>query len=162
MISIQTNYASMVGANNLNVNNNFQTSTIEALTSGYRINSSGDDPAGLAVANQYSSDVAQLTQGIINANSGVSTLQIVDGGMSNISTMLDRMQTLATESASGTFAGNRATVNAEFQTLQTEIDREANNIGLGTSNSSNAGTLSVFIGGGRRPARSEEHTPELQ
>jgi len=155
MISIQTNYASMVGANNLNVNNNFQTSTIEALTSGYRINSSGDDPAGLAVANQYSSDVAQLTQGIINANSGVSTLQIVDGGMSNISTMLDRMQTLATESASGTFAGNRATVNAEFQTLQTEIDREANNIGLGTSNSSNAGTLSVFIGGGSSLANSQ-------
>jgi len=155
MISIQTNYASMVGANNLNVNNNFQTSTIEALTSGYRINSSGDDPAGLAVANQYSSDVAQLTQGIINANSGVSTLQIVDGGMSNISTMLDRMQTLATESASGTFAGNRATVNAEFQTLQTEINREANNIGLGTSNSSNAGTLSVFIGGGSSLANSQ-------
>ena len=155
MISIQTNYASMIGEQNLNVNNNFQTKTIEALTSGYRINSSGDDPAGLAVANQYAANVSQLTQGIINANSGVSTLQIVDGGMSNISTMLDRMQTLATESASGTFAGNRATVNAEFQTLQTEIDREANNIGLGTSNSSNAGTLSVFIGGGSSLANSQ-------
>ena len=148
MISIQTNYASMVGEQNLNVNNNFQTKTIEALTSGYRINSSGDDPAGLAVANQYAANVSQLTQGIINANSGVSTLQIIDGGMSNISAMLDRMQSLASESASGTFAGNRATVNSEFQTLQAEIDREANNIGLGTSNNSNVGTLSVYIGGG--------------
>jgi flagellin len=148
MISIQTNYASMVGANNLDVNNTFQTKTIEALTSGYRINSSGDDPAGLAVANQYAANVSQLTQGIINANSGVSTLQIIDGGMSNISAMLDRMQSLASESASGTFAGNRATVNSEFQTLQAEIDREANNIGLGTSNNSNVGTLSVYIGGG--------------
>ncbi len=148
MISIQTNYASMIGSDNLNVNNNFQTKTIEALTSGYRINSSGDDPAGLAVANQYAANVSELTQGIINANSGVSSLQIIDGGMSNISTMLDRMKTLASESASGTFAGNRATVNAEFQTLQTEINREANNIGLGTSNNSNAGTLSVYIGGG--------------
>jgi len=148
MISIQTNYAAMVGANNLNVNNSFQTKTIEALTSGYRINSSGDDPAGLAVANQYAANVAELTQGVINANSGVSTLQIIDGGMSNISTMLDRMQTLATESASGTFTGNRATVQAEFSTLQTEINREADNIGLGANNSANAGTLNVYIGGG--------------
>jgi len=148
MISIQTNYASMVGEQNLNVNNNFQTKTIEALTSGYRINSSGDDPAGLAVANQYAANVSQLTQGIINANSGVSTMQIIDGGMSNISTMLDRMQTLATESASGTFTGNRATVNSEFQTLVGEINREADNIGLGVSNHSNAGTLNVYIGGG--------------
>jgi flagellin len=148
MISIQTNYASMIGEQNLNVNNNFQTKTIEALTSGYRINSSGDDPAGLAVANQYAANVSQLTQGIINANSGVSTMQIIDGGMSNISTMLDRMQSLASEAASGTFAGNRATVNSEFQTLQQEINREADNIGLGVNNHSNAGTLSVYIGGG--------------
>jgi flagellin len=148
MISIQTNYASMVGEQNLGVNNSFQTKTIEALTSGYRINSSGDDPAGLAVANQYAANVSQLTQGIINANSGVSTLQIIDGGMSNISTMLDRMQTLASESASGTFAGNRATVNSEFQTLVGEINREADNIGLGTGNTSNVGTLNVYIGGG--------------
>jgi flagellin len=148
MISFQTNYASMIGEQNLDVNNNFQTKTIEALTSGYRINSSGDDPAGLAVANQYAANVSQLTQGIINANSGVSTLQIIDGGMSNISTMLDRMQSLASESASGTFAGNRATVNSEFQTLQAEINREADNIGLGVNNNSNVGTLSVYIGGG--------------
>jgi len=148
MISIQTNYASMVGEQNLGVNNHFQTKTIEALTSGYRINSSGDDPAGLAVANQYAANVSQLTQGIINANSGVSTLQIIDGGMSNISTMLDRMQTLASESASGTFAGNRATVNSEFQTLVGEINREADNIGLGVNNAANVGTLNVYIGGG--------------
>jgi len=155
MISIQTNYASMVGANNLNVNNTFQTNTIEALTSGYRINSSGDDPAGLAVANQYAANVAQLTQGVINANSGVSTLQIIDGGMSNISTMLQRMQTLATESASGTFTGDRSTVQAEFSTLQTEITREASNIGLSTTNAANATTLNVYIGGGNNSTNSQ-------
>ena len=70
----------MVAANNLSINNNFQTQTITRLTSGYRINNSGDDPAGLAVANQFRSNVAELTQGVINANSGVSTLQIIDGG----------------------------------------------------------------------------------
>jgi flagellin len=155
MISIQTNYAAMVGEDNLATNNTFQTKTIEALTSGYRINNSGDDPAGLAVANQFRSSVAELTQGVINANSGVSTLQIIDGGLSNISTMLDRMKTLAAESASSTFAGNRATVQAEFQTLQAEIDREADNIGLGANNNANVGNLSVYIGGGSSLANSQ-------
>jgi len=148
MISIQTNYASMVGEQNLGVNNSFQTKTIEALTSGYRINDSGDDPAGLAVANQFRSNVAELTQGVINANSGASTLQIIDGGLNNISTMLDRMKTLASESASGTFTGSRATLQSEFATLQTEINREADNIGLGGNNGGNATNLNVYIGGG--------------
>ena len=155
MISIQTNYASMVGEQNLGVNNSFQTKTIEQLTSGYRINQSGDDPAGLAVANQFASNVAQLTQGVINANSGVSTLQIIDGGMSNISTMLNRLQTLATESASATFTGNRTTVQGEFTTLLGEIDREADNIGLGANNSSNAAALNVYIGGGSSQPNSQ-------
>jgi flagellin len=148
MISIQTNYASLVGEQNLSLNNAFQTKTIESLTSGYRINSSGDDPAGLAVANQYASDIAQLTQGVINGNSGVSMLQIMDGGLSNIGTMLDRMQTLATESASNTFTGNRGTLDAEFQTLKSEIDREAGSIGLGGTDTTNAANLAVYIGGG--------------
>jgi flagellin len=81
----------MVGTDNLQTTNNFQTSTVEALTSGYRINNSGDDPAGLAVANQYRDNISELTQGVINANNGVSTLQIMDGGLNNISTMLDRL-----------------------------------------------------------------------
>jgi len=146
MISLVTNYASMVAAQNLNVNNNNQTKTIEALTSGYRINSSGDDPAGVAVANQYASDVAQLTQGVINGNSGVSSLQIIDGGLSNINTMLDRMQTLATESASTEFTGNRGTLDQEFQTLKGEITREATNIGL-VAGGSNAINQSIYVGG---------------
>ena len=117
MISIQTNYAAMVGNDNLQTTNNFQTSTVEALTSGYRINSSGDDPAGLAVANQDRDNISELTQGVINANTGVSTLQIMDGGLNNISTMLDRLKTLATESASTTFTGDRASINVEYQQL---------------------------------------------
>jgi flagellin len=148
MLSIQTNYASMVANQNFNTNSDFETKTIEQLTSGYRINSSADDAAGLAVANQYSSNVAQLTQGVNNANQAVSSLQIVDGGLSNISTILDRLQTLATESASSTFTGNRATLNNEYQTLLGEIDRQASNIGLSSTNGSNAVNWNVFVGGG--------------
>ncbi|HEX4166282.1 MAG TPA: flagellin, partial [Bryobacteraceae bacterium] len=105
MISLQTNVDSLVAQNNLNNNSALQSKTIQQLTSGYRINSSADDAAGLAIANGYNANIAELTQGVNNANNGVSQLQIVDGGLSNISTILDRMKTLATESASGTFTG---------------------------------------------------------
>jgi flagellin len=148
-ISFQTNIASMIAAVNLNSNNNFQTNTIQQLTSGYRINNSGDDAAGLAVANGYAASISELTQGVLNGNQGVNTLQIIDGGLSNISTMLNRMQTLATESATSTFTGDRATLNQEYQTLIGEVNREASNIGLSSTNSTNAANLSVFIGGGQ-------------
>jgi flagellin len=154
MITFQTNYAAMVAENNLNTNNKFQTQTVEALTSGYRINNSGDDPAGLAVANQYRDQVAQLTQGVQNGNSGVSTLQIIDGGLNNISTMLDRLQTLATESATTTFTGDRNNINVEYQQLVQQISQQASNIGLNTGGTFNVQNQ-VFIGGGNSLTNSQ-------
>ena len=146
MISLQTNVTSLMAQQNLNTDNAFQSKTIEQLTSGYRINSSGDDAAGLAIANGYSSSIAELTQGVSNANDGTSQLQIIDGGLSNISTILDRMKTLATQSASGTFTGSRATLNQEYSGLQTEITRQASNINLNAGGSFNT-NLNVYIGG---------------
>src|ERR1044072_7464696 len=102
-ISIQTNVNALTAQENLRANNEFQSKTIQRLTSGYRINSSGDDAAGLAVANKFRSDVAEITQGVRNANDGVAQLQIMDGGISNISKMLDRLKTLAAQSASDSF-----------------------------------------------------------
>src|SRR5471032_2095257 len=141
-ISIQTNVNSLIAQENLRVNSNFQSTTIQRLTSGYRINQSGDDAAGLAVANQYRSDTAELTQGVRNANDGISTLQIIDGGLNNISKVLDRMKTLATQSASSTFTGDRTVLQGEFKSLQTELDRQANNINMNSGGASLA-TLSV-------------------
>ncbi len=148
MISLQTNVNSLTAQQNLNVNNVFQSKTIEQLSSGYRINSSADDAAGLAVANQYTSDTVELQQGVRNANDGLSQLQIVDGGLSNISNMLNRMKTLATESATSTFTGNRTTLNNEYQDLVSEISRQADNIQLNAGGNLN-NQLSVYIGGGR-------------
>jgi flagellin len=149
MISIQTNLDSLIAQQNLSVNNQFQSNTIQQLTSGYRINSSADDAAGLSVANGYRNQIAELNQGVLNANQGVSQLQIIDGGLSNVSQMLDRLQTLATESASTTFTGNRQTLNTEYQGLLSEIGRQADNIGLGDNNAANATNLGVYIGGGQ-------------
>src|SRR5438309_325133 len=148
-LSIQTNVNSLVAQENLRVNGSFQSKTIQRLTSGYRINSSSDDAAGLAVANQFRSSNAELTQGVRNANDGISQLQIMDGGLTNVSNILDRLKTLATESASNTFTGDRATLNNEYQALLTEVNRQADNIGLGANNSVNIRQLGVYIGGGQ-------------
>jgi flagellin len=146
-LSIQTNVTSLIAQQNLRVNTTFQGQTIQQLTSGFRINSSGDDAAGLAVANKYRSDTAELTQGVLNANNGVSVFQTIDGGLSNISQIVDRLRTLATESASSTFTGNRGTVNNEYQSLVTEITRQATNVGLNTGGTYNT-NVGIYIGGG--------------
>jgi len=159
MISLQTNVTSLFAQERLQQNSNFESKTIQQLTSGFRINSSGDDAAGLAVANQLQANIAELQQGVINASNGNSILQIIDGGLNNVSNLLDRLQTLATESASGTFSGNRNTLDNEFQSVLTEITRQAGNIGLATGGTtSSTGTigssqynttpLAIFIGGG--------------
>src|SRR5665213_3008252 len=132
-LSFQTNVTALTAETNLQVNSNFQSQTINQLTSGYRINSSGDDAAGLAVANGLRSKVNELTQGVRNANDGTNILQTIDGGLNNISNILDQLKSLATQSASGTFSGNRGTLNQEFTTLLGEIDRQAANIGLGST-----------------------------
>jgi len=147
MISFQTNIDSLVAQQNLNTNSMFQSNTIQQLTSGYRINSSGDDAAGLAVANQDRDQIAQITQGVANGNNGAAQLQIMDGGMSNISQILDRLQTLSTESASSSFTGNRGTLNAEFQTDIGELNRQAQAIGLNTGGTY-AQKLDIYMGGG--------------
>lgn len=110
------------------------------LSSGFRINSAGDDAAGLAVANTYRSTQAVLNQGIRNANDGLSTLQIKDGALNNISTLLDRLSTLATQAASDSSSVDRTTLDNEFQDVLSEIDREANVAGLDSSQG-----FSVFV-----------------
>src|SRR5260370_150490 len=130
------------------MNSDFQSKTINRVTSGMRIISSGDDAAGLAIANGYRSDEAVLTQGVRNANDGLSQLQIIDGGINNISQLLDRARTLATQSATGTFTGDRTVLNGEFQNVLSEVNRQAQAIGLDTGGIF-AKSLSVFIGGGK-------------
>jgi len=159
-LSFQTNITSLEAQNSLQVNTNSLDNAIQQLTSGYRINKSGDDAAGLAVANGLRSNVTELQQGVGNANDGSAILQTIDGGLNNISNILDQLQTLATQSASGTFSGNRATLNEQFQTLLGEINRQAANIGLASGGGSTPSSqfnnnLEVYIGGGSTQANSQ-------
>lgn len=126
--------------------------TLQRLSSGLRINKSGDDAAGLAIANSFRSDVSVLSQGVRNANDGLSTLQIIDGGLNTISGLLDRAATLSSQSASGTFSGNRDTLQAELDSVLNEVTRQAQNIGLGGATGTDEGkfnkAIEVYIGGG--------------
>lgn len=146
--SINTNITGMQAQEYLRVTGDFQAKTINRVTSGLRIVSSGDDAAGLAIANSFRSDQAVLSQGIRNANDGLATLQTMDGGITNISKLIDRARTLATQSASGTFKGDRSVLNNEFQSVLTEIDRQATAIGLNVGGTF-AKEMRVFIGGGK-------------
>ena len=128
--SVVSNIAAANAQANLVNTNIGLRSALNRLSSGYRINNSGDDAAGLAVANTYRSKVAVLNQGIRNANDGLSTLQIKDGALNNISNLLDRLSTLATQAASTSSSVDRTKLNDEFASVLSEIDREATVAGL--------------------------------
>lgn len=146
--TVNTNITSLYAQRYLEITQTFQSKTIQRVTSGLRIVSSADDAAGLAIANSIRSDRAVLTQGVRNINDGLATLQTIDGGLNNISQLLDRARTLAAQSASGTFTGDRSVLNQEFQSVLAEIDRQAQAIGLNLGGVF-ATTVSVFVGGGR-------------
>ncbi len=153
-LSLQTNVTSLVAQQNLGVNTNALDNAITQLTSGFRINKSGDDAAGLAVANGFRANVVELQQGVRNGNDATAILQTIDGGLNNISNILNQLQSLATQSATDTFSGSRTTLNGEFQTLLGEIDRQAANVGLASGGTYNV-SISVYIGGGNTQANSQ-------
>lgn len=120
---ISTNTAANSAVRYLNINASEQSSSLSKLASGSRITQASDDAAGLAISTRISSDVATLNQAATNASHAVSVLQTADGGASNISDILERMKTLATQSASGTVTDDeREYIDAEFQELIEQID----------------------------------------
>jgi flagellin len=139
--SVVSNIASANAQANLQTTSIGLQKALSRLSSGFRINQSGDDAAGLTVANGYRQDVAILNQGIRNANDGLSDLQIKDGALSNVAQLLDRLATLAAQSANGkTTDISRTALDSEFDDLVLEITRESTVAGLTT----NAG-FSVFV-----------------
>jgi flagellin len=143
--SVVTNLAGLNAQSQLHATNMGLERTLGRLTSGLRINSAADDAAGLAVANRHRLDNAGLQVGIRSANDAISKLQIEDGAINNISALLDRALTLATQAASDTFSGSRSTLDSEFQSVLSEISRNATAAGLETGNA-NLNARSVFVG----------------
>ena len=99
---------------------------IEKASSGMRINRPSDDPASMALANGIHSDIYAMAEGSRNVQQSIQMLQVAEGALSQITEMIQRMGSLATQSASSTYSdANRPGVNAEFQALKNEIDRIA-------------------------------------
>jgi flagellin len=146
MPAINTNAAANAAVRYLNLNSAQESSSLSKLSSGSRITSASDDAAGLAISTRISSDVTTLQQAATNASQATSILQTADGGASNISDILARMKSLASESASGTTTNSsRAYIQSEFTQLSSEID----SISSGTrySNQSLLDGSSVFASG---------------
>jgi len=129
-LSLLNNIPSLLAENNLDLTQANLNKTLEQLSSGSRINSGADDPAGLAIADGLEANIAALQQSAANANDGVGALQVADGALSQVTTMLNRAVSLATEAANGTVSSDQRTaINAEFQQILSEI----NTIGLATT-----------------------------
>jgi flagellin len=149
---ISTNTAANTAVRYLNTNASQESDALSKLSSGSRITKASDDAAGLAIATRISSDVTTLEQAATNASHAVAVLQTADGGASNISDILERMKTLAAESASGTVSdSDRSYIDAEFQQLSDQIDSIAtgtryNGVGLLDGTSTFSSGTSVMVG----------------
>ena len=119
---ISTNTAANTAVRFLNRNATEQSNSLAKLASGSSINKASDDAAGLAISTKIGTDVAALEQASTNASHGISVLQTADGGASNIADIVERMKTLASQSASGTVTNKERTyIQAEFSQLKDEI-----------------------------------------
>ena len=135
---VNTNTSSINAQRNLSKSTNALQSSYTKLASGNRINSAKDDAAGLQISNRMTSQINGLTQGNRNANDGISLCQTAEGALDEVTNMLQRMRTLAIQSANGTNSSDeRDAIQAEAKQLQQEIGRIGKDTSFG-------GTLKVF------------------
>lgn len=123
---INTNVASLNAQRNLSSTQGAVSSAMQRLSSGLRINGAKDDASGLAIAQRMSAQVKSINQGIRNANDGISMIQIAEGGLDQVQTMMLRMRELAVQASSDTISSiERGYANTEIQQLQTEVNNIA-------------------------------------
>jgi flagellin len=123
-LGILNNIPSLTAENELTLTSNALSNTLQQLSSGSRINSGADDPAGLSIANGLQANISALTQSVSNANDGVGQLQLADGALAQVTNLLNTAVTLATESATGTVSnGQRTAIEAQYSSILAEINR---------------------------------------
>ena len=121
---INHNLSALNSQRQLGVNRRSKAKVMEKLSSGYEINRAADDAAGLAISEKMRRKIRGLTQGVLNAQDGVSVCQVADGALVEVSGMLHRISELAVKSANGTnMQEDRAYIQQEVDQLVQEIDR---------------------------------------
>ncbi|MEE1910940.1 MULTISPECIES: flagellin A [Aeromonas] len=129
---INTNVSSLNAQRNMMNSTKSLDTSYTRLASGLRINSAKDDAAGLQISNRLTSQINGLDQGNRNANDGISVAQTAEGAMDEVTSMLQRMRTLAQQSANGSNnKDDRDALQAEYKQLSTEINRVANDTTFG-------------------------------
>ncbi len=148
-LSILTNIPSLAAQNQLSVTNSNLQKTLFRLSSGSRINSGADDAAGLAIADGLHANITALTQSARNATDGVGMLQVADGALAQMTTLLNRAVTLATEAATGTVTDTQRTaLDAEYTSIKDQIDKIGGNTTYNGSAVFSGNTVNVFMSDG--------------
>jgi flagellin len=148
-LGILTNVAATYAENNLNQTQGSLQTTLQQLSSGSRINSGADDAAGLSVSDGLKANEAALNQSAQNAQNGVGLLQTADGALSQVTNLLNRAVTLATEASNGGLTTAQSTAaDTEFQSIVTEIGNIGSNTNFNSTNVFSATATNFVISDG--------------
>jgi flagellin len=146
---VNTNVAALNAWQNLLNTQNSMTTTMQQLSSGYKINNAADNPAGLAISEQMQSQIDGLNQAYQNAQTGISMLQTTDGALSQIQNILQSMYSLATQAANSTNVGvDRGSIQSQMDQYTAEIDSITNQTAFNTKNLLDGvlGTVNLAVG----------------
>ncbi|MCI8295822.1 MAG: flagellin [Lachnospiraceae bacterium] len=144
---IQHNIAAINSYRNLGTNQSNLSKNLEKLSSGYRINRAGDDAAGLAISESMRSQINGLNQATKNANDAIGLIQTAEGALTETHSMLQRLTTLASQSANGTYNSvARGNLQKEVSRLLEEINRISNDTDFNGVKPISAGTITFQIG----------------
>ncbi|WP_019424719.1 flagellin N-terminal helical domain-containing protein [Paenibacillus sp. OSY-SE] len=145
---INTNVGAINAHRNLGMNNTAMSKTMEKLSSGFRINRAADDAAGLAISEKMRFQIGGMNQAMRNAQDGISLIQTAEGALTEVHSMLQRLNTLANQSATGTYDDkDRANTQKEVNSLIKEINNIATSTNFnGTKLLSAAGSIKFQIG----------------
>src|ERR1700753_1937840 len=121
-LGVLNNLSAIYAENNLNNTNNSLQTVLQQLSSGSKINSGADDAAGLSLVNGLAANSAALTQSETNSTEGVGLLQVADGALSQVTALLNRAITLATEASNGPLNSTQeSAANQEYQSILAEV-----------------------------------------
>lgn len=149
MLSILNSVSSLTAENALSSTQTNLQKALTQLSTGLKINSGSDDAAGLAIANGLQANISALTQSSQNASDGIGVLQTADGALSQVTTLLNRAVTLATEASNGGLSTSQsAALDTEFQSILSEVNQIGSTTNFNGQAVFSATPLSTFTSDG--------------
>ena len=144
---VQHNMQAMNASRTLNITAGQAAKSTEKLSSGYRINRAADDAAGLSISERMRRQIRGLDRASTNAQDGVSAVQTAEGALTEVHSMLQRINELAVQGANGTNSTKDfEAINSEVQALKTEISRIGTTTDFNGKKMLNGSSVSIFVG----------------